>query len=438
MQKHKILLLQACLFTMHLSAQENWTLRQCVDYAIENNIELDQKYNKVNKQSINVLESKAGFLPDLYAGTSLSLGFGRSIDDNTNAITFDQTLGNDYRLQSSLNLFQGLTNLNNVSYQKHLLSAIKEEAEYAKNRLVFDVLSAYYTLYYTRGLEKVAKTQVSLAEIQFNRMQKLVEVGKESQLTAQELKSQWANDKLSLTLAENNVRNKILELKQLLRFSANKKINISTIPLASLVIKPLPNIDSVFNIAKIQLPEIKMQEYLLSASQKNMAISKGNISPRLYLQAGIGTGYFDSDSLAFSRQLINKQNQWIRIGIQIPIFGRAATYSQIKRKQIAIKDQELKLEQRKENLYSEIWKAMDDLQSAQNEYEASVELNKMSKLTFESISKKIEKGLSSATDFEAAKQRLALSEAALLKSKLIFMMRNQMLEFYLSGNWGHL
>lgn len=419
-------------------AQENWTLNRCVEYAIKNNIELNRKYNQVDYQQITLTESKINVLPDLNMGTGLSMSYGRNIDGVTNSVTFDQTFGNDYWLQSSINLFQGLVKYNTIGFQNFLFLAIQEEAQYQTNRLTFDIMTAYYTVLYSQGLVSTAQKQVSLSEMQFTRMQKLVDVGKESPLMVQELKSQWANDKLNLTIAENNYRRKLLDLKQLLRLNASFGFELDTLNIAPLVINPLPAIDSVYENAQAVLPEIKQLEYLVKASEKDLAISKGYISPRVNLRAGFGTNYFDGDTLGFSTQLNNNQNQWINMGIVIPIFNGASTYSQIKRKEIAVLNRELELAKRQEDLYTEIWKAVDDLQSAENEYESSVELNEFSRLTLKNVSMKLEKGMASATDYEAAKQRLVSSEAGLLKARMVYVMRAQMLDFYKTGSWEHL
>ena len=126
------------------------------------------------------------------------------------------------------------------------------------------------------------------------------------------------------------------------------------------------------------------------------------------------------------------------MGINIPIFNNASTYSSIKRKNIALKNRELDLQKQKNVLYSEIWKAVEEMQSAEDEYHSAMELYSFSELTLESASKKLEAGLASPTDYELAKQRFISAKASLLKTKLIYMMRKQMLKFYQSGNWNHL
>lgn len=426
------------MFSFSAKAQQTWSLTKCIDYAVLNNIDLNHKYNQIKLREVNLLESKAKLLPDLNLGSAVDLNYGRNIDGNTNAITYDRTLTNSYWVNSSVNIFQGLVKYNTIKFNKYQLSATKEEAILKKNMLIMEILTSYYMVLYSHGLNNVALSQVKLSHTQFERMQKLVDVGQESPLTVQELKSQWAADKLSLTRAQNNVRSSLLQLKQLLRLDASKPFSIDTTDKVLLVSGLVPEVDSVFKTAVTLMPQIKQSEYLLHASEKELAIAKGGISPRIYVAGGFNTGYFDGDALNFHDQLSNNQNQWINMGIAIPVFNGASVHSRIKRKKIAMLDSELELEKQRENLYIEIWNAIDDLQSAESEYQSSIELHGFSKLTLQNITKKMEKGLAGTTDFEVSKQRFVYAEATLLKSKLIFIMRKQMLAFYQTGNWGHL
>ncbi len=103
-----------------------------------------------------------------------------------------------------------------------------------------------------------------------------------------------------------------------------------------------------------------------------------------------------------------------------------------------MKDRALLLQKQKDVLYSEIWNAVDELQSANNEYQSAVELYGFSELALENAAKKMEKGLSSPTDYEVAKQRFVSAKASLLKTKIVVYMRKQMLQFYKTGNWNHI
>ena len=439
----KILFMFLIVFFIHLQfssvkSQEMWNLSKCVDYAIENNIDLNIKRNQVVKQEINLFASKASLFPNLNLGSGVNLNYGRNIDGNTNNITYNQTISNNYWISSSIDIFQGLVKKNTIGFNKFLLSANKEESEIVKNRLIFNVITAYYISLYCLRLEDVASSQVYLSEMQYKRMQKLVDVGRESPLTVQDLKSQWVTDKLNFTKAENQKSRKILELKQLLRLDANASFLIDTLDKPIFIITKLPNIDSVFSNAITFLPEIKQQEFLLNASEKDFLVSKGKISPNLYLSAAMGSNYFDGDAVTYSSQIKNNQNQQLSLGLVIPIFNGASTYSNIKRKKIAINDKMLEIEKNKEQVYSEIWNVINNVESAEKEYNTSLELYKSSKLSFQNAIKKLERGLASTSDYDIAKQRLVSAEVEMLKSKLTYIMYIQILEFYKTGNWNHL
>ncbi len=418
-------------------AQESWSLEKCIDYALENNVDLIISSNNVDKQKVTVLESKAKLLPTLNLGSGVNFSFGRNVNfDNT--ITYEKSMLNNYGISTSVDLFRGFIKLNTISYDNYLLSANKEKAIYIKNKLVFDILTSYCTVLYSKGIQEVAEGQLILAETQYKRMQKMVDIGRESQITVQDLKSQWASDKFTLTIVENNYNKALLQLKQLLRLEANQSFTIDSLGFSSVFSLVKQNIDSLYNRAVNVLPEIKQQEFLFKAAIKSLAIAKGGLSPRIYMSAGLYTNYFDGDPLAYGKQMDNNQSQAVGVGITIPIFNNAYVYSNIKRKRIVVKDHELLLQKQKDVLYSSIWNAVDELQSAENEYESAFELYGFSELSLQNATKKLEKGLSSPTEYEVAKQRFVDATASLLKAKIIYYMRKQMLQFYQIGNWNHI
>ncbi len=287
------------LGSFSVTAQETWSLVKCIDYAMENNIDLNISFNTTEKQKVTVLESKAKLLPTVGMGSRVDYSFGRNIDFS-NVITYEQSMLNNYGLYTSLDLFNGFIKLNTIGFNKYLLSANKEEATYIKNKLVFDILTSYCTVLYSKGLRDVAQSQLELSESQYKRMQKLVDIGRESPITVQELKSQWANDKFNLTVAENNFNKTLLQLKQLLRLDATQSFEIEDLDLNAMFSATQQNIDTLFNRAVNALPEIKQQEFLFKASVKELAIAKGGLSPRIYMSAGLYTNYFDGDETSFN------------------------------------------------------------------------------------------------------------------------------------------
>jgi len=425
-------------FSIHSYGQDSWNLLRCIDYAVENNIDLNVSENQIAEQKINVTESKADLFPDLNFGSGVILNYGRNIDGTTNDITYNQTVSNNLWVSSSVDVFQGLIKQHIIQFNKYLLNAYKEESVVIKNKLIFSVITSYYISLYSIGLVEVAESQVVLSEMQYKRMQKLVDIGRESPLTVQELKSQWVGDKLNLTKFQNLKNSKLLELKQLLRIDATKNFILDTVKNKFYTKLIVPKIDSLFTNALNFLPEIKQEEFLLNASKKDLAISRGKISPRLYLSANLNTNYFDGDPLDYSQQIDNNKNQQIRLGLVIPIFNNAATSSSIKRKKLAVDTQQLNIKKQEEQVYIEIWKTLDNIISAEKEYLSSLELYEFSKLSFQNTTKKMENGIANTSEYEIAKQRFVFSEVEKLKAELTYIMYKQILEFYKTGNWAHI
>jgi len=418
--------------------QEVWNLPMCIDYAIEHNIELNQKALEVQTQKVNMLENTAGLLPGLNMGTYATLYFGRNVDADNN-ITFNKTLTNNYWIESSVNLFNGWMQVNTISYNRYLLNASKQGYEIARNQLIMNVLSAYYTVVYSRGLLLVANEQVILSGKEVERSQQMVDLGRGSPVILQELKSNWAADKLNLAQAEGNYMGAVIAFKQLLRLNESELLLTDTLGVESLYMESLPNADSIYQQALGKLPEMKQQDFLVQAAKKDLAISRGSLSPRIYLSGGLNTGYYNSnDSTDFRKQWNNNQSEYVQVGVSIPIFNQASGCGNIKRKKILLENQKLSFEKAKEALNSQIIQTHQDLLSAEKEFLSSQEMLTYSELSYKQMAKKLEDGSASPTEYSAAKQKVLSAKANLLKSKLLYGMYRQMLEFYMRGDWEHL
>lgn len=426
------------VLSFQVKSQQKWSLSKCVSYAIQHNIDLNIQKNTLAKQEINLHQSKMDIFPTLNLRSNLNFNFGRTIDGNTNTITFDKNMSNNYGITSSVNLFQGFVQLNTIRFNKYLLMANQQETEKIKNKLIFDVISSYYTAEYSNEIVKAAKTQVTLSKLQYNRMKKLVEIGKESPISVQDIKSQLVAEKLKLKIAKNESRQQLLKLKQLLRLDIKDSFIIDSTDLGQVFMKRMIDIDTLFSQVFSEMPEIKQQDLLLKASLKNLAIAKGKRYPELNLSVGMNSYFFDGNKLSFINQINNNQNQFISLNVYMQVFNGARVSSDIKRKIIDVENQRLNIEKQKELIISQVQRAYDNLQAAKSEYDASIELYKFSKLSFDSISEKIEKGMASTADFELGKQRLFSANAAMSKAKLSYLMYCQILIFYKTGNWNHL
>ncbi len=424
------------LLSKSITAQKVWNLQDCINYALQHNIDLSIQKNELSIQEIKLHQSKANLFPDINMGVNIYNNYGRNIDGNTNAITFNQTLSNAYWIGASITVFQGFIKRNTIQMNKYLLQADMMKKEVLKNKLVMDVITTYYSLQYSIGLEEVAKSQVELAENQYHRMQKLLEADRETPLNVQDLKRQWMSDKLQLAEAKHTKDQEVLKLKKLLNVKTNDAFKVA-------YSKPLIDsgkvLDNDIFLKDIEtFPQIRQQDLLQKVAQKEYAIAKGRIMPSLRLSAGYNTYYFDGNPLGFTKQLHNNQNQQIFLSLYIPIFNGAKVRSDIRQKKLNYQNQKLQSEKISAQLQTEIQLTYDRLKAAKESYNSYIELVKFNEMSLQTTAKKLEKGLVDTTEFEIAKQRLRMAKAQQLKSFLSYKIYQEILSFYQTGNWKHL
>ncbi len=440
---HLILVTLCLLFFQVSSAQEKkWTLEDCINYALSNNLGLKRQMLQTETAEVNLLKSKMDVLPSLNAGSDARIGFGRSVDPVTNLITFKQNISNSYSINTSLQLFNGFATLNSISASKFMLRAGVEAEKINRNMLIVDILSQYYQVLYARGLEDASRLQLELSEKQLYRIVKMVETGKEALSKQFEMESRVSADRLDFTIAHNSASQALTTMKQMLQLDPRTDFDIVVPDVNGVLIsdqtyKP----DSIYNIASGLLPRLKAVEYELRAYEKQISAAKGAIAPSLSVGGGIYTGYYrvisdgSGEQESFSTQLKNNNSQALYLSLNIPLFNHYSTGRNIELARIRRSDAELRLEQEKNNLYTEIENACLEYNRGRDEFmaaQANLEFNKRS---FAAVEKKFETGLVDVTDYSAAKTTLFRAETEALRTRLQVMIRKLTLGFYTTGEY---
>jgi outer membrane protein len=439
-----LIIINLILCNSGISAQEvkKWTLQDCIDYAVERNIGLQRQMLVTESAEVDFLKAKLNLLPSLNFNSDARVGFGRSIDPVTNLITFKQNLSNSYSLSSSFQLFNGFATLNTISANKFMLKAGLETGKVTRNTLIVNILGAYYQVLYAKGLEDAAKMQLDLSEKQRFRITKMVETGKEALSKQFELESRASEDRLSYTIAKNTSDQAITSLKQLLQLEPGTEFDLRMPDLENtLITDDNFDTDSVYNIASQTLPRLKAINYELMASRRQVAAARGRLAPSLTVGGAIFTGYYkvisegvpEQDS--FSQQLKNNNSQALFLSLDIPIFNNFNTGRNIRLAKIRRNDTELKLEQEKNGLYTEIENACLYFNRGKDEYTAATVNLEFNKKSFDAVEKKFEAGLVDVTDYSAAKTTLFRAETEVLRTKLQLLIRRLTIQFYSTGEY---
>ena len=217
--KPKYILVAASMACLPLHAQQEWTLKQCIDYAIEHNLTIKQQEANAEQSRVELSTAKNSRLPNLAGSASQSFSFGRSLQaDNTyNTINTQNT---SFSLSTSVPLFTGMQIPNNIALSKLNLQAALEDLNAAKENISIQVASAYLQVLFNEELAEVAREQVSLSKEMLAQREAFFQNGKASESELYEAKSRVAQDELSAVQADNDYRLSLLDLSQLLELSS--------------------------------------------------------------------------------------------------------------------------------------------------------------------------------------------------------------------------
>jgi outer membrane protein len=423
----------------NVDAQKYWTLEECIKYAQEKNITIKRKELLTETSQNSLFQSRMNLLPSLNAGADHSFSSGRSLNTEEykweNANLQQGSLG----IQADVTLFDGFQNLNSIRKSKFDLLQSLSELDKAKNDISINIATAYLQVLFSEELLQIANNQLSLSLLQVERNKKLVEVGNVARGNLLEIQAQAAREQVNVTNAENNLNIAYLNLTQMLELDSIGDFRIVKPDSLTLdEVAPLISVGETYNQALANMPEIKSSEYFLKSSEKELAIARGKHSPRLSLSGTYYSRYNVnvSDPLnpnkdyLFMDQLKDKQYKQLTINLSIPIFNRFSTRTQVSNTKIRVIDAEYNLTDTKKNLYKAIQQAHADAVNAYQNYLSRKEAVISSAEAFKYTQQKYEVGLSSAVDFNIAKNNLMKANSDLLQSKYEYIFKNKILDFY--------
>lgn len=431
MKRTIIFFLLLPLLAGNVSAQKEWTLQQCIDYALEHNISIKKQKNETRLLKIERHNLKSSFLPNLQAGATQKMDFGRSLNKNN---TYDETnaQSTSLSLSSEIVLFDGLKRFHSITKNRYDLSAQIAEAEVTQNNLSLNITSAYFQILLDTEIAGIARQQVLLTKEQVTETQFLIENGKVPHSQLYDVQAQLADDELAVTEALNTLRLSKLELTQLMELGDTDSFRIAP------AYKEVPETISlhpadVYHSAQTCMPQIKQAHYTVKSYRKAIAIARSNYYPSLSLGAGISSGYYHSDQAAnasFGRQLQNNMQKSIYITLSIPLFNRFSTRNEVRTAKVRVDNALLALEEEKKTLYKEIEKAYTDAISAYEKYTSTTKAVEANTEAHRYAQEKYAAGKSTVFEYNESKMKLANALSGQAQAKYTCLLKNKILNFY--------
>ena len=424
-----LLLLAASVAT----AQEHgpWSLRDCISYALEHNISLQQQGLQVQQQELQLSTSKGSRLPSVSANASENFSFGRGLTaDNTYSNT--NTTSTGFSLGASVPVYQGSRISNSIRQDELNLKAVTADFERAKENVSMAVAQAYVQILYNMELLDVARNQVAIDSLQVERLTGMLENGKASPAQVAQQRAALGQSRLTATEALNSLKLAVLDLTQLLELPSPEGFTIIR-PVTDLEGTILPDPERIYEDALLEKPAVKAEEFRLDASEYAIKIAKGGYLPTISASGGFGSNYYTMSSApsnSFADQMKNNFSQYLGLTLSVPIFNGFQTRNQVRAAELSRKNQMLQLENTRKTLYKEIQQAYYNAVAAREKLLSSKEAEASAKESYDLVTAKYENGKANITEFNEARDAFLRSESDLSRARYEFLYATKLLDFY--------
>jgi len=406
-----------------------WTLQQCFDYALKNNIQLNSLRLSRMSSEQDLLLSRAAKLPNLTGTVSQDLNGGKSITAAGGSSYRVNTTGN-YGVNSNVTLFQG-GYLNNDIKQKNLLTQIAGlNVATQINDITVLITQAYLNILLAKENIVYVKDVVATSEAQVKQGQQQYDVGSMALIGLVQLQAQLANDRYTLINAENQHRQNKLILKQLLQLPSSYNFEIQE-PDTLISNNRLYALQETQDSALANRPEIKSSELGIEVSNLDLAKAKAGYLPTLTAGGSLGSSYVSGGAgSAYFKQMDDNFYQQIGITLSVPIFTRRVVKTNVEKAKIEVDQSKLVLKDTKTNLTQTIEQAYINVLNAQSQYDAAVEQLKYSQEGYRIASEQLKVGAANVVVFLQQKNLYIQALQSYIQAKYNAALNIRIYDFY--------
>lgn len=427
-------------FLAYSQQEDIWTLDRCINYAIENNLDIKRQELQSQLSQKDYNQTKFDILPDLGIGVEHQLSSGRSLNLEKYEWENTKKQQGSAGMRSELTLFHGLRNMNNIKYNKFLFLSSQEDLKAMENDMTLKLTAYYLDILFAEELLQVAKGQYEVTLLEVEKSKRLVEVGNAAKSELLEIQALAATEKLRVTEAHNSLQLAILDLTQLLDLDSVG--NFKIFKPEELTVEGMDLVDEmtgIYSTAVDFLPQIKSAEYQVNAQQRAVEMSKAYRYPEIYLTGLYYSRYLKDavnpqDPFATVYPYLDqfKDNQYaqLTIGLSIPVFSKFQTQTNISKSKILLQDYTYALEQKKQNLYKTIQQYHADAKASMDKYLSAKEAVVSNEESFNYTQQKFEVGLVNSVDFNVAKNNLTKARSDLAQAKYEYIFKVKILDFY--------
>lgn len=426
-----------------LYAQDNktWSLQDCIDYALEKNIQLQQNKLSLEEADVDVKTAKASLFPSLSFSTGHNL-VNRPYQETsatvsgTEIITSDNnnTYNGSYSLSAQWTLWNGGQRLNNIKQQKTNKEIAGLSVAETENMLQEEITKLFVQILYANESVEINKNTLEVSEATYKRAVELFNEGSLSKSDVAQLEAQASNDKYQLVTAESTLRNYKLQLKQLLELDGTTEMVLDIPELKDEdVMAVLPNQIDVYNTALTSRPEIQSSKLSIDNAKLGIKTAKTGYLPTISLSASTSSMTNNASTNNWAEQMKYGWNNMIGINLSIPIFNNRQTKSAVQKAQITYSSSQLDLINKQKELYSTIESLWLDALNAQQQYEAANSKLQSCQTSFDIVNEQFNLGIKNTVELLTEKNNLLSAQQQRVQAKYMAILDRALLDFY-AGN----
>ena len=422
--------------------QKVWTLQECLDYALVNNIQLQQKRITAASDHEDVLQSKAALFPSVsfstnqnaswrpFAETTINLA-GGTMTTNSNTVSYNGSYG----INANWTVWNGNRNTNTIKQNKLTEKIAELGVEQQANTIQEQIAQLYVQILYETEAVNVCREIIKSSMMQRDRAKTMVEVGSLARVDLVQLEAQVSQDEYSLVSAQSQLANYKLQLKQLLEIHDDETFDIA-IPEVSdaQVLAMIPNEQAVYNAALESRPEIQSGKLNIESSEIAIHSARAGYKPTVSLTAGIGSSNSSGQDTDFFKQVKTNMNNSLGLSVSIPIVDNHQTRTNIRKAKYALQTSELNLQEQQKQLYSTIENYWLNATTSQQQFISARNNVKSMQESYDLVSEQFNLGLKNIVELTTGKNNLLQAEQQLLQTKYTALLNAAMLNFYAGEN----
>ncbi|MGM9619963.1 MAG: TolC family protein [Bacteroidaceae bacterium] len=419
-------------------AQTVWSLEQCIDYALKNNIQIQK--NRISEQEgeVTLWRERGSLFPSLSFNTSHSMGY-RPFEEGTNIVQNGQvtntknkvTYQGSYGLNANWTVWNGGVNQKNVKQQKLQNEITKLTTEQSELTIQEQIAQLYVQIMYTKEAILVNEKLLKTAQSQYDKGVEMMNQGQLAKADVVQLEAQLSSARYDVTNSQTQLLNYKRQLKALLELDLTTEFDVNgQIPTDEQVLALIPSAQEAYAKALESRPEIRSAQLAIDAADMQLDIAKRGFYPTIGVSASMGDSHYSASKNDAGKQMKDNLNISAGVTVSVPVFDNRRNRSNVKSARLEQASSKLDLQDKKNTLSSTIEQYWINANSNQQNFLAAKDRVKSQEASYELLNEQFRNGLKSTVEVLQGRDNVISAEQDLLQSKYTTLLNVQLLKFY--------